>query len=344
MTDYHEKPFVSIVILNWNGHEDTLACLKSLALCSYDNFEVIVVDNASTDDSVSIISETVRRWEPAEGEKAFAIAGGMYDSSHPSGKTDLHLVENIENMGFARGNNRGIACAMAHDPALVLLLNNDTVVEPHFLESLVEFFNTHPEYMAATPQIRYYDEPEKIWNCGGRISSLGVRKYYFGEKHISALPPAGHLDITFVTGCALMLRRELVTAHGMLSEKFFFGEEDVEFSLRMKKHGVKMACVLPSLIYHKLGASISKTGRGSLGKIYLYYLNRFIDMKDFMPAWQWKAWRCFYRLYIFALLKRRYGISGRVFSNFWRSLRTDSRALTGVNKEVFDKYVNSDFG
>ena len=113
------NPKISIVILNWNGFADTIDCLISLSKCTYSNFDVILIDNNSNDESVSII----KKWLT---ETRFQ---------------NLIFIENEENYGFAKGNNIGIDIALKNNSDFILLLNNDTVVESDFLIELLNFYN-----------------------------------------------------------------------------------------------------------------------------------------------------------------------------------------------------------
>lgn len=255
----------AIIILNWNGADDTLACLDSLRKAEGD-FRVYVVDNGSTDDSLQRI--------------------GAWLDAHEG--FDAQLVPLDRNYGFARGNNMGLEVARENAPDSYLLLNNDTEVRPDFLTRLNAFSTKHPEYRVLTPKINFYYDKQKIWNCGGKLS-FGFRKYYYAGQPSSAVREADYIPISFVTGCALFFYPELLDEEGhLLTERFFFGEEDFELSLRMKEQGVPMACVLDSLIYHKVGASGDKMD--GAGKVYLHYLNRFIDVRIHKSAIFYNLW------------------------------------------------------
>lgn len=337
------KPLVSIVILNWNGYKDTIECLTSLSQCVNENFEIILVDNASSDGSVEIIEKWIADAIVSMDGKKFEIVKDNSDIINDLSFIPVHILLNSENLGFAKGNNTGIELALKHNASYILMLNNDTVVSENFLGELLLFFEIHPEYDVATPQIRYYDKRDIIWNCGGSLSSYGSRKYFFDDKPATDLPAKEFLNISFITGCALMIKTELIKKIGMLTEDFFFGEEDFEFSLRLRKNKAKVACVLKSLIFHKVNSSISRTSEFVIGKIYIHYLNRFIDMRNFMSFWKWRLWRFTYQFYIIFLLMFRHKISYRITRKFLRSLMENSSALKGVSKTMFDKYINFDF-
>ncbi|MBL7074160.1 glycosyltransferase family 2 protein [candidate division KSB1 bacterium] len=343
----------AVIILNWNGWKDTLECLNSLTESTYQNFQIIVVDNGSTDNSLDII----RSW--ARGEMPVAV--GPFDSSskiqernlveydqsdiddihyssnliHNSGKEDVVLIKNSSNLGFAGGNNVGIRYALKCNFDKVLLLNNDTTVDPECLRTLVEFLNHNKVYGVITPKIKYYYHPNLIWNCGGKLTIFGSRKYYYLNKKDDKRG-GGNKEITFITGCALMARASIFQQYGLLSELFFLGEEDYDFSLRMKKNGVRMAAVLSAKVYHKVGASrVLIFEQDVLAKAFVHHLNRFIHLKDYYPRAYWKIWRLASLVYILPMLKKRYNVSFAKLLRYTRLLLENSNSLVSVDKDVF---------
>ena len=255
----------AILVLNWNGGDDTIACLQSL-ICVEGDFCVYVIDNGSTDDSVARIQSWI------DGQTIL----------------DASIIALDRNYGFARGNNEGLVAIRDKKYDSYLLLNNDTELMPDFLVRLKDFSARNPEYRVMTPKINYYFDKNRIWNCGGR-RFLGFRKYFYAGQTDDAVRKTEKLDITYVTGCALFFYPELLNDDGRLfTERFFFGEEDFEFSIRMKQRGVKMACVMDSLIYHKVNASTAKLN--SVGKLYLHFLNRYIDVRLSCSSLGYCAW------------------------------------------------------
>lgn len=303
----------AIIILNWNGADDTLACLDSLRKAEGD-FRVYVVDNGSTDDSLQRI--------------------GAWLDAHEG--FDAQLVPLDRNYGFARGNNMGLVVARENAPDSYLLLNNDTEVRPDFLTRLNAFSTKHPEYRVLTPKINFYYDKQKIWNCGGKLS-FGFRKYYYAGQPNSAVREADYIPISFVTGCALFFYPELLDEEGhLLTERFFFGEEDFELSLRMKEQGVPMACVLDSLIYHKVGATVGKTQ--GVSKYYMHYLNRFIDVRLHFGAAKFAVWKL---LNIPLVIKYFYRSTGN-FSLSFRLLKyllRDAKGKDRVTQDDFNRLV-----
>ena len=303
----------AIVVLNWNGASDTLACLDSLSQAKGE-FVVYVVDNGSTDSSLA----RIQSWIDGHAE------------------IDVRLVPFDKNYGFARGNNKGLEIARKENYDSYLLLNNDTEVCPDFLVRLKAFSRKHPEYKALTPKINFFYDKQKIWTCGGKIF-FGFRKYYYAGEPNSAVREMEYIPISFVTGCALFFYPELLDEQGhLLTERFFFGEEDFEFSLRLKGQGIPMACVLDSLIYHKVGASGDKMNH--LGKLYMHYLNRFVDVKLHMAPMGYKLWQLL-NLPIVARYFYRATRRVRGTMRLIRCLWSDARRKDSVSQEDFNHLV-----
>ena len=303
----------AIIILNWNGADDTLACLQSLSKAEGE-FVVYVVDNGSSDDSLARIQAWI--------------------DEHVN--VDVHLVSLGKNYGFARGNNKGLEIACKANPDSYLLLNNDTEVCPDFLVRIEAFSKLHPEYRVLTPKINYYYDKCKIWNCGGKLS-FGFRKYYYAGAPDSAVREEEYIPISFVTGCALYFYPELLDEQShLLTERFFFGEEDFEFSLRMKAQGVHMVCVLDSQIYHKVGASGNKMN--GLGKLYMHYLNRFIDVRLHMNTLCYSLWRLLNLPLVFRYFYRathNMVLTLRLLQHLW----IDANRKDGVSQDDFKHLV-----
>lgn len=305
----------AIIILNWNGVKDTLPCLDSLTK-AHGDFRVYVVDNGSTDNSLELIEQ----W--ADEHKGF----------------DMRIVPLDKNYGFAKGNNKGIAVAKQDNPDSYLLLNNDTEVTPDFLDKLQGFASSHPEYKVLTPLIFFHSDKTKIWNAGGQFK-WGIRKYYYANCTADAIKEKEYIPITFVTGCALYFTPDVLRDDNtVFTEKFFFGEEDCEFSIRMKKQHVKVACVLGSVIYHKVSSTINPISLP--GKLYIYQLNRLINVRQlyglvFYYIWGIVAW---------LMIRRGLVINGcpRVYmSSFIKRLFKDAKQKECVTFDDFTEALNT---
>ncbi len=302
----------AIIILNWNGADDTIACLRSLEKAQ-GSFFVVVTDNGSADDSVQRIKE-------------YISGSGL----------DIRLLELGHNYGFAGGNNRAVEYASQFAPDSYLLLNNDTEVTPGFLVRLEEFRKSHDCYQVLTPRINYYYDKERIWNCGG-VLRFGFRRYRYADVRQDRVLNKKPFRIGFVTGCALYFTpRVIYDGFTPFTDRFFFGEEDFDFSMRMNRHGLKMACVTDSVIYHKVGSAGNRMVKS--GKVYLHLLNRYIDIRLNNGGLYFLLWRLAAFYFTVRALKKAFGsISGALEK--YRILLRDMRSMDKVDRSVFESLV-----
>lgn len=305
----------AIVILNWNGADDTIRCLESLETAR-GAFFVVIADNGSTDDSVERIREYTAK-----------------------SSLDIRLLELDRNFGFACGNNKAIKYAAGNNADSYLILNNDTVVTPGFLTVLEEFMAANPKYSILTPRINYYYDRDIIWNCGG-VLRMGFRKYRFAGCNESKVQGKKCLPISFVTGCALYFLPSVLQPDGTLfTERFFFGEEDFDFSMRMKQRGLNMACVTDSVIYHKVGSAGNQMVKS--GKVYLHLLNRYIDIRLNNGRLFFLLWRIATYFFTIRALKKAFGSTRQALRKY-RFLINDMRSRDGVDHSVFESLVIKD--
>ncbi len=235
------RPRVWVVIVNWNGREDTLACLRSLESLDYRGHDVLVVDNGSQDGSV----EAIR-------------------ASFPS----VTVMENGRNLGFAGGNNVGIAHAVDRGADYVLLLNSDTEVAPGLLSALVEVGEADPTVGMLGPKIYYYDAPNVIWSAGGTVDAWGRTGHLRADEPDDGSPEGVRL-VDYVTGCAILVKRCVVERIGAFDERFFAYFEETEWCARARRAGYKVAYVPSGVVWHK----IQPNARGA-SRFYIYMMAR----------------------------------------------------------------------
>ena len=233
---------VYIIVLNWNGKNDTLECLKSLEEIDYSNYKIVVVDNGSEDDSVF------------EVKKQFS---------------NIKIIENEKNLGFSGGNNVGIKYAINNGAHYVLLINNDTTVEKDFLNELVEIGESDEKIGVLGSKIYFHSEPNRIWFAGGKVNWLKNKGTHIGLDQIDNGQYDEIKEMDYLTGCCLLIKREVIEKIGVLSEDYFLYYEDTDFSLRAKNADYKIVYVPKSKIYHKISRS-TKPGSSN----YIYYHSR----------------------------------------------------------------------
>ncbi len=255
------QPLVFIILVNWNGKDVTLDCLASLQRISYANHRVVVVDNASADGSVDEIS---RRF--------------------PS----VQLLKMRENLRFAGGNNAGMRHALDQGAEMILLLNNDTTVAMGFLEPLVSAMQASNDIGMVTPKILYASDPSRIWFAGARISFWTGTMKHLGIRAVDD----GSFDIPgptdYATGCCVLIKRTIVEQVGMLDESFFMYGEDADWSMRVRRAGMRLLYVPSSSVWHKV--SLSSGGHLSGFKL----RNKFISNFRFFARYaEWYHWLVF---------------------------------------------------
>lgn len=358
---------LGVVVLNWNGIADTLACLESIYGDSSVPAYVVVVDNGSTDASVpgvlawlnaqpnycvaplpsEEVTTGVREFRLRRLPEGRAATSDDRTATPEEQACVFAVIENERNLGFAAGNNVGIRYLLERSVEYVLLLNNDTVVAPDALAMLAMAMNAERPVQCMIPQIRYWSEPTRIWNCGGAWTWFGSPRYYHAEASIDVLEGQAPFTVDFVTGCALIIRSSWLAEQGGLSERFFHGEEDVEFSWRMRAAAPRsMMCWPSAVVYHKVGSSVSRMAQLSrLPMVYCHYLNRLIFLRTVWgrgPRWQVR--RLVTVAYLAWQLNRRYRFSFRDALSVAGDLLSDSSQHDGVSAELFMWIMREKFG
>ncbi len=286
---------LAIILLNWNGHEDTVECIESIRENEEQLFTIFLLDNGSKPESVDYIEEWLRK------KYKYNFKLFNFDSFNSQNKffgTDLYLIKGNENLGFAKGNN--VIWEKIKDMYdYVLLLNNDTVIEDKSISRMVSYMNNNPEVGVASCDIRLYSNRDKLWNAGGYFTWYGDRKYY-SQSVIDEYKSRGVKSIhtPFVTGCAMMVRQSVSKSIGIFTEKFFFGEEDFKYCKRLSNAGIRVESFLDATIYHKVGTSIKKNQK-SINNYILHFSNRIINQREFMPKIKWFIWKQLYMMAIF---------------------------------------------
>lgn len=242
------KASVFIIILNWNGRDDTLACLASVAQINYPSFRVIVVDNGSTDNSV----DAIRTAFPA-----------------------VDLIETGKNLGFAGGNNVGIRCALELGADYVFLLNNDTEVDPGLLDAFAVAAERYPNAGVFGGKIYYHAEPQRIWYAGARWNQDTARFDQVGEGELDdGRTYSAACETDYACGCAFLLPAARLREIGLLDEDFFLYFEETDWCFRAKKAGHPSIFVPEAKLWHKV--SVSFGGEGSPLALYFITRNRLL--------------------------------------------------------------------
>jgi len=228
MSEEQLPPRVDIIILTWNGLEDTIECLESLKSIDYPEYRITLVDNGSTDGT----GETIRERFP-----------------------EVNYIYSDTNLRFAGGNNLALSKTLDESFDFALLLNNDTVVEPDFLTRMVETALSDSAAGLVGAKIYYYDHPDTIWFAGGKANIKIARMRHRGIGEIDDGRFDEPCECTFLNGACLLIRCELLREIGLLDEDFFLYGEDLDFCLRAIKSGYKLYYQPQARIKHKVSRS-----------------------------------------------------------------------------------------
>ena len=238
-----KEPRVTIVIVNYNGFSDTVACVRSLENIDYTNYEMIVVDNASTK-------------EPLPEEKQYL-------------KEHTTYIPSQNNNGFSAGNNIGIRLAMQQGTDYVLLINGDTTVEPDFLSRLLNAAENQPQTGIVCGRIMFFDDKDRIWYAGGTVDLKTGNVVHLGWGKSIAEFPGMSGSVTFATGCLMLIPKEVIEHIGLLSEEYFLYCEDTDYCCRVLQSGYSIYYCNDAVIYHKISRSVGKAS-----KLQQYYMTR----------------------------------------------------------------------
>lgn len=255
--DATATPSIAIIIVNWNGADDTISCLHSLVRIGYSHLRLYVVDNASTDGS------------PARIRAAHADA-------------HMQLLVAPVNLGYAGGVNLGVARALADGADYLWVLNNDVSADPDIVGHLLEAArDTEPAILS--PKILYRARPTELWWAGGGIDRR-LKSYHIGIGERDAGQHEVIRAIDWATGCSLFFSAATARRIGPMDERYFLYLEDVDWSLRARARGVPIVYVPAARLYHDVSHS---TARLQSGHVWYYsWRNYYLLVLEHGHWWQ----------------------------------------------------------
>jgi GT2 family glycosyltransferase len=246
---------VAVVILSWNGRDDTLGCLASLAAVSYPELATIVVDNASSDGTAEALV-----------------------AAFPA----VELIRSERNLGFAEGCNVGIRRALERGADYVLILNNDVEVDPRFAAALVEEALRRPDAGALCSKVLYLDPPDLIWFAGASFdphSGYNGRQRGYRERDDGRFEEVVESDRA--CGAAMLVPRSVFEEVGLFDPELFAYSEDTDWSLRARAAGHGVYLVPASRIWHKV--SVASGGENSPSTLYYGIRNTIEVCERYAP-------------------------------------------------------------
>jgi hypothetical protein len=270
---------VSIVILNYNGYKDTLECLESIFQMHYQDFMVVIVDNGSNNDSI----EQIKLW----------LAANKADS------TKIHIIATGENLGFARGNNVGINYVLENNRSkYVLVLNNDTIVEPDFILSLLEMFNNDkvalvgPKIIEANKSLHFQGYFANRLNIFNYIAFLTPLRDIFVKTPLSVEFKIKKSDLPqkvySLPGCCLLFNAAIFNKIGLFDEKTFLGWEECIIAEKLYRAGYATYVNPKSRIFHKVSKDTAAISWSTRKKTYLdsekYFQENYLNMPKYQTS------------------------------------------------------------
>jgi GT2 family glycosyltransferase len=243
----NQNCLVSIITINFNQALVTNQLLESLSKVAWPNVEILVVDNGSQESDFNRL-----------------------ESSY----SNVRIIRSHSNLGFAGGNNLGIKDAKGK---YILLLNNDTIVEPNFIDPLIYRIENEENVGVVCPKIKYFDNPDTIQYAGfSKMNKITLRMHAIGYKQKDKGQYNKPAETHFAHGCALMSKRDVIQKAGLMPEQYFLYYEEQDWSLKIRQAGYKIWYEPESIVYHKESLSVQK---GSPLKTYFLNRNRILFMR-----------------------------------------------------------------
>ena len=310
-------PNVHIIIINWNGEDDTILCLESLTKVKYSNMHIVISDNGSEQASLDLI----RSW----------VNLNKINQDDCIGIRSIDILENGRNLGFTGANTTGIHFSLIHGADYIMFLNNDTVVTPDFLSKMVSVAE-HDKNVGLVGCKTFHSSTSQ--NSSRRlIWSLGGYGYYFGNpmnlgsNQLDRDDWVGVIQNDLICGCCMLIRRKVIEQCGVQDDDLFFAIDDVEYSLRVARAGWKNVIALDAEITH--AAARSTESRVGLRLYYLFRNTYYFRVKYF-------SWHRNILFFIHHLIRYCFiGALGRIILN-----RSEANAgmLLGIKDFIFSRY------
>ena len=303
-----QSPSVAIVLVNWNGWRDSIACIRSCLALSGTGFRIILCDNDSGDGSVERILAWARSEEEAEPDPASPVAIAAPRLPHGVALLDraaaergddadgaeLILVRTGGNLGFAGGNNVGLRWAMAQGCDYAWLLNNDTVVPPDALSTLIATMEADRSIGVAGSLLLEYHSPDLVQACAGALDRTTFRGRHLGpgvpladRERVEALIGGADLrpsEILYPVGASMLVSRTFLDDVGLMEESYFLYYEESDWVLRAAPR-YRVGIVPDSHVYHRHGASAGTTPEGTSARsVGFLYRSRLRIARRFAPA------------------------------------------------------------
>jgi GT2 family glycosyltransferase len=234
---------IGIILVNWNGSDDTINCLNSIQKSTFHDYFIVVVDNGSNNDQLLKIKNSV---------------------------VNFDLIEAKENLGYTGGNNLGIEYALTLNPEFILLLNNDTYIHSNALQAILLSAASDRSIGILSPKILFHPLRNLIWSAGTILDKRFLMGHLRGYKTVDIGQFDDGSEADYVTGCAMLIRTQVIRDIGFLCDDYFAVCEDLDYCARAKRAGYRILYVPQSVVWHVESASSG----GHEAPQYVYYQTR----------------------------------------------------------------------
>ena len=252
------------VVVNWNGGTDNVTCLRSLVAQGLAEEHLVFVDNASTDGSPEAVQGAFPR---------------------------VRTLRNDRNVGYGHGTNQGIELALREGAQFVFLVNNDVTVPEGTLDELLAALRAERQTGIVGPRVAYRDDPGRLWCVGGRMTYRHNLSYLIGHGRSDGPRWRRTSSVDYVTGCAMLVRREVFERVGLLDGEYFAYHEDIDFCLKARGAGFDVRVIGEALAYH---AAHSSTGGGyNVQRKYMMGVNSIWFLRRYGTPLRWISFVAF---------------------------------------------------
>jgi GT2 family glycosyltransferase len=288
-TDRKLPPLAAVIILNWNGWEDTIELMESLQQATYEPLFVIVIDNASTNNSVAHIEQ----WLLANSVSYSIEHADDIKPCLVNDKQHFLFVKSAVNLGFCAGNNLGMEWAVQSGAEYLLVLNNDTLVSPDFLQPMVSVAEQDPDVGLVGGVITRCDQPDTIWWAGGSFNKVLTATRLLDKQPLTALTAEHPLATEWISGCMMLIPARIYKQFGGYFEDYFIWSEEWDYSLTVSGAGYKLMVAPQARICHKVGHSL-----GVMKPLNYYYgtRNGLMFKRKFLSSAIWYPYLLYYLL------------------------------------------------
>lgn len=274
-----EDKKVSIVILNYNNARDTIECIDSLSKIEYSDFNIIIVDNKSTDNSMEKLCQYInKQFDNSQ------IIKNLSNTNQLINNTFITLIQSNLNGGYGYGNNIGINYALKNNADYVMILNNDTEVKSNILNQLVNKAENTKDIGILSCKTNFYHNKNMIWFNGGSFNKCTGNITHFNFKEENIGQNNEDKEITFISGCMWFIPKKVLKEVGLINEDYFMYVEDVEYCQRVLEKEYKLFVLKDLLLFHKVGGSQNNNNFSNFTVYYktknsVLFFKRFIKKK-----------------------------------------------------------------